>query len=240
MTGWITSLIDSLGYGGVLFLMVLENVFPPIPSELIMPLAGFLAGQGRMSFPLAVLAGTAGSVLGALPLYALGRWVGQARLCRWTERHGHWLAVSPNDIRHAREWFDRHGGKAVLLGRLVPGVRSLVSIPAGTAEMAILPFLGYTAVGTALWAGLLTGLGMLLGQNYARVERFLGPLTYLVLGVFVVAFVIRVIRLKRAQRKTATSDTGATQSCAERAPSCGEGGSGPARATPNPEECGRF
>lgn len=97
MTGWITSLVESLGYRGILLLMFLENVVPPVPSELIMPLGGFLAGQGKLGLLGVVLAGTAGSVLGALPLYGLGRWVGQPRLCRWAERHGHWLAVSPEE-----------------------------------------------------------------------------------------------------------------------------------------------
>ena len=201
MTDWITSLVESLGYWGVLALMFLENVVPPIPSELIMPLGGFLAGQGRLSLGLVVLAGTAGSVLGALPLYGIGRWIGEARLCRWTQRHGHWLAVSPDDVRRAREWFGRHGGKAVLLGRLVPGVRSLVSIPAGTARMPLLPFIAYTFVGTAVWAGILAWLGTLLGRNYARVENYLGPATYVVFGGILVAFVVRVVRLRRATRQ---------------------------------------
>ena len=201
MDGWLTSFVERLGYVGVLILMFLENVVPPIPSELIMPLAGFRAGQGHLNFALVVLAGTAGSVLGALPLYGVGRWVGQARLLRWTERHGHWLAVSPDDVRGARRWFDRHGGKAVLIGRLVPGVRSLISIPAGAAEMPVLPFLVYTAVGTAAWAGLLAGLGTMLGRNYDRVGRYLGPATYVVFGVLAVSFVVRVIRLRRKRNR---------------------------------------
>src|SRR5688500_10733809 len=105
MTDWSGRIVESMGYGGVVFLMFLENVLPPIPSEVIMPLAGFLAGQGKLSLVGVVAAGTAGSVLGALPLYALGRWLGQERLCRWAGRWGHWLAVSPDDIRRSGEWF---------------------------------------------------------------------------------------------------------------------------------------
>jgi membrane protein DedA with SNARE-associated domain len=195
----ITSLVESLGHWGILALMFLENVVPPVPSELIMPLGGFLAGQGRLNFALVVLAGAAGSVLGALPLYGLGRWVGEARLCRWAGRHGHWLAVAPDDVRRARAWFARHGGKAVLLGRLIPGVRSLVSVPAGTARMPLIPFLAYTAVGSAAWSAALAYAGRLLGRNYARVEAFVGPAAYVVFGGIVVAFVVRVVLLKRAR-----------------------------------------
>ena len=200
MMQWITTFIDSMGYWGILLLMFLENVLPPIPSELIMPLGGYLCGQGRMNLPIVILAGTAGSVLGALPLYGLGRWIGQQRLCRWTERHGHWLAVSPDDVLRARQWFDRHGSKAVFLCRLVPGIRSLISIPAGAGEMPMARFLIYTIVGSAIWTAVLAWLGKLLGQNYAQVEKYVGPITYVVLGIIVVAFVVRAVRLKRARR----------------------------------------
>jgi membrane protein DedA with SNARE-associated domain len=218
MTEWSGRIVESLGYGGVVFLMFLENVLPPIPSELIMPLAGFLAGQGKLSLAGVVAAGTAGSVLGALPLYALGRWLGQERLCRWAGRWGHWMAVSPDDIRHSAEWFGRHGGKAVFLCRLVPGVRSLVSVPAGAARMPLLPFLAYTAVGTAAWAGALAWLGRTLGQNYGRVQQYLAPVTYLVLAGLVVGFVIRAVRLRRGR---ARGTAGNEQACAAAAPAPG-------------------
>jgi membrane protein DedA with SNARE-associated domain len=215
MTQWPGTLVESTGYGGIVLLMFLENVLPPIPSELIMPLAGFLAAQGKLGLAGVVAAGTAGSVLGALPLYGLGRWVGQDRLCRWSSRWGHWVAVSPEDIRKSADWFGRHGGKAVLLCRLIPGVRSLVSIPAGAARMPLAPFLAYTAVGTAVWAGALAWLGRALGQNYGRVEQYLGPVTYVVLGGLAVAFAFRVVRLKRAARHDAA---GSVAACAAEAP----------------------
>jgi membrane protein DedA with SNARE-associated domain len=154
-------------------------------------------------------------VLGALPLYGLGRWVGQDRLCRWSSRWGHWVAVSPEDIRKSADWFGRHGGKAVLLCRLIPGVRSLVSIPAGAARMPLAPFLAYTAVGTAVWAGALAWLGRALGQNYGRVQQYLGPVTYVVLGGLAVAFALRVVKLKRAARHDAA---GSVAACAAEAP----------------------
>ena len=196
MTGWSTHVVESMGYGGVVFLMFLENVLPPIPSELIMPLAGFQAGQGKLRLSGVVAAGTVGSVLGALPLYGLGRWLGQERLCRWAGRWGHWAAVSPDDIRKSAEWFGCHGGKAVLVGRLVPGIRSLISVPAGAARMPLVPFLVYTAIGTAAWAGALAWLGKALGQNHGRVEKYIGPATYAVLGAILVAFIVRAVKVR--------------------------------------------
>lgn len=200
MGDWVTSTVESAGYWGIVLLMFVENVFPPIPSELIMPLAGFQAARGDLSLWGVIVAGTAGSVLGALPLYYLGRAVGEERLKRWACRHGHWVAVSAEDLDRVKQWFDRRGNAAVFLCRLVPGIRSLVSIPAGVHRMALVPFLLYTALGTAIWAGALAYVGSLLGQNYRRVEQWMGPVTYVVLGGIVIAFVVRAIRLKRKHR----------------------------------------
>ncbi|HEX2100556.1 MAG TPA: DedA family protein, partial [Candidatus Synoicihabitans sp.] len=144
MTDWITSIVERFSYGGVVFLMFLENVFPPIPSELIMPLAGFVSAEGRLSFWGVIIAGTAGSVLGALPLYGLGHSAGEKRLRSWLERRGHWVGVSSDDLTKAIDWFDRRGGLTVLFCRLIPGVRSLISIPAGLAHMNFVVFLAYT------------------------------------------------------------------------------------------------
>ena len=143
MAEWIKSFMESLGYLGIGLLMFLENIFPPIPSELIMPLAGFTAAQGRLSFWGAVAAGIVGSVLGQLPLYYLGRLAGEEQLKRWADRYGKWLTVSHEEIERAKGWFDHHGGKAVFLCRLIPGIRSLISIPAGMAKMHLLAFLLY-------------------------------------------------------------------------------------------------
>lgn len=201
MSDWVTSAVESLGYWGIVLLMFLENVVPPVPSELIMPLAGFQAGRGELSFWGVVAAGTAGSVLGAVPLYYLGRWIGEQRLRRWVERHGHWLAVSTEDLDKVADWFHRRGGVAVLLCRLIPGVRSLISIPAGIHRMNLLPFLLYTALGTGVWAGVLAYVGKLLGKNYHRVENWLGPVTYVVIAAIVLAFVVRAVKLKRQNRR---------------------------------------
>jgi len=202
MTEWITSTIYSLGYVGIGFLMFLENLFPPIPSELIMPLAGFVVQQGKMDFTLVVLAGVIGTVLGALPWFYAGRLLGEERLKKLCDRYGKWLGISGEDITKSKNWFDRYGNKAVLLCRLVPGVRTLISIPAGIGNMNIIPFLIYSTIGTTLWVLLLTYAGFALGQNYKVVETYIDPISKVVVIVVVVAFVGFVI-FKLTKSKTA-------------------------------------
>ena len=199
MLEWIQNTMTSLGYSGVALLMFVENVFPPIPSELIMPLAGFTAGRGDLSFVGVVLAGALGSLLGQLPLYYLGRWVGEDQLVAWAERYGKWLTVSGKDIRRADDWFDKHGHKTVFFARLVPGVRSLISIPAGLSEMHLPTFLLYSALGTGLWAFILAALGAILGENYDAVETYLGPVSFIVVGGLLLWAIVWVVRRRRTQ-----------------------------------------
>lgn len=192
MFDWITGLVERSGYLGVLLLMLAENVFPPIPSELIMPLAGFSAAQGKLHILFVVLAGTVGSLLGALFWYYVGRWLGADRLRRFANRHGRWLSLSPDEIDRAHAWFDRHGAKAVFLGRLIPAVRSLISVPAGLTGMPLAPFLAWTALGTALWTVLLAGAGYVLQSQYARVADYLNPFSNVVVGLLVLLYLYRV------------------------------------------------
>ena len=199
MTDWIQTLMDSLGYLGILLLMVLENVFPPIPSELIMPSAGFAAARGDMSLGMVVLMGTLGSVIGTLPLYYIGRAFGEDKLVAWADKHGKWLTLSGKDIRKADDWFDRHGSKAVLFGRMVPGIRSLLSLPAGMSEMPLPKFLIYSAIGSALWSAALAYAGYALGENYDRVEQYVGPASKVILGLLVVGAVAWFVKRKREQ-----------------------------------------
>lgn len=194
MARWVMDVIYSTGYFGVVLLMFAENVFPPIPSEVIMPLAGFMASQGKFAFAGVVLAGTVGSVLGALPSYFLGRAVGEERLKSLADAHGRWLTVSRRDVERAGRWFDRHGAKAVFFCHFVPGVRSLISVPAGVARMHPAWFLACTAAGAGLWAALLASLGYFLGANFRRVEEYLDPASYVVLGAVVALYVVRVVR----------------------------------------------
>ena len=199
MASWVIGFISSAGYGGILLLMFIENVFPPIPSELIMPLAGFMVAQDKLDFIGTTLAGMAGSVLGALPLYFAGKKLGEERVKRLADRHGRWLTISRQDIERASRWFHRHGGAAVFLCRLIPGVRSFISVPAGIIGMNFLQFLAYTSIGTALWAALLAYLGYLLGSNFTKVGEYLDPASWIVLGAIGVLYIVRVVRHKGAQ-----------------------------------------
>ena len=140
MGDWITNAVQSLGATGVGLLMLLENIFPPIPSEVVMPLVGFLSARHRVDFWPSVVAGTLGSLAGATVWYAIGRSVGERRLCDWVDAHGRWLALTCGDIDRAKRWFERHEGLAVLIGRLIPGVRTFISVPAGFAEMPVMSF----------------------------------------------------------------------------------------------------
>jgi len=194
MATWVVDFISSTGYLGILLLMFVENVFPPIPPEVIMPLAGYLAAQGKLTFAGIVAAGMAGSVLGALPFYYAGRKLGEERLKTFADAHGRWLTVSREDIEKAKQWFDRHGRATVFLCRLVPGIRSLISIPAGVARMSLLPFLAYTAAGSGIWAGLLAYCGYLLERNFERVSEYLDPVSWVVFGVIAAIYIVRVIR----------------------------------------------
>lgn len=144
MFGWITDFIAQSGYFGIALLMLVENVFPPIPSELIMSIAGYSASQGQLNIVVVVIAGTVGSVAGAVFWYCVGLWLGCDRIRRFAASHGRWLTITPEEVDHACDWFGRHGGKAVFLGRLVPAVRTLISIPAGIAEMKLTKLLVYS------------------------------------------------------------------------------------------------
>lgn len=196
MFDWVVSTIDSWGYAGVFLLMVSEHLFPPIQSEVIMPLAGFLAAQGKMSLLLTIVIGTLGSVLGTTAWYFIGMWIGEARLKRFAAKHGRLMALSPSDIDNARGWFQRHGAAAVFFGRMIPAIRTLISVPAGLSGMPFWRFLAYTTAGSAIWTGILTLAGLLLHENYTRVEGYIDPLSKLVVITVVGAYLYRVITWK--------------------------------------------
>ena len=194
MEEWITNTMNSLGYMGIGLLMFAENLFPPIPSELIMPLAGFVVAKGKMNFTIAVLAGVIGTILGAFPWYYAGVFVGEERLKNLADKYGKWIAVSSQDIDKVNAWFNRYGKKAVLFGRLVPGIRTLISLPAGLNGMPLVPFLLYSTLGTTLWVMLLTFLGFILGDNYKLVDKYLDPVSNIVLAALIIAFVVWVVK----------------------------------------------
>ncbi len=182
---WVTDVIARLGYIGVAALVALENLFPPIPSELILPLAGFLAGQGRFALPLVIVAATAGSTAGALVVYGLGAKLGERRVRRLAERYGAFLQLSDEDIDRAEGWFDRHGGRAVILGHLAPLIRSVISIPAGLRRMPLWRFVLYTALGSGLWNTVLVTLGYALGDRWQQVNQYTTYFEYAVIVLIV-------------------------------------------------------
>jgi membrane protein DedA with SNARE-associated domain/uncharacterized membrane protein YkvA (DUF1232 family) len=190
---WITQIISEYGYPGIVLLMLGENVFPPIPSELIMPLAGFVAAQGQLNPVLVVLAGTLGSVLGALPWYYAGSWLGEARMCALAARHGRWLTLDDKDVGKAIRWFERHGRMAVLVGRLIPTVRTLISLPAGMARMPLAPFLLFSSLGSLLWTAALAAAGYVLDSNYGLVGDYLDRASRIIIGLIVLTYLWRLV-----------------------------------------------
>ena len=201
LANWVINTVHTLGYVGIGALTAAEDIFPPIPSELILPLAGFLAGQGRFALPLVIAAATTGSLTGALFLYALGRWVGEQRLRRFTQRFGRWLLVDESDLDRAHQWFGRHGGLAVLIGRLIPGVRSFISIPAGIEEMPIHRFVLFTVVGSGIWNTVLAVLGWWLGSQWDKVQQYARILEYGALALVIGGVAFLVWRRVKGKKK---------------------------------------
>jgi membrane protein DedA with SNARE-associated domain len=194
MIEWIVQTIADLGYAGIFGLMVLENLFPPIPSELIMPLAGFAVARGDLGLPGVLAAGVAGSVVGNIPWFLAGRYLGHERLRALAGRYGRIWTISPDEVDRAVAWFRRYGPGAVFLGRLVPAIRTIISAPAGVARMNVSLFLAVTTAGTVFWIGLLTAAGVLLEAQYARVADYVDPVSKAVVAGLVLMYVYRLVR----------------------------------------------
>lgn len=171
----LTDVIAQSGYWGIALLMLLENVIPPIPSEVIMPLAGFSVARGEMSMVGAISSGTFGTVLGALIWFYIGQLLGPRRVYRLAQRYGKWLGISGKDVMAVQKWFSQRGGYwSIALGRLLPSIRTYISVPAGIARMSLIPFLIFTTLGSAVWVTFLTGAGYYLGDNYEQIGMILG------------------------------------------------------------------
>jgi membrane protein DedA with SNARE-associated domain len=186
---WVLDVIAALGYVGLALLLIAENLFPPIPSEVVLPLAGFLVGRGDLGFWQALLASTFGSVAGALILYVLGRYGGRKLVLRY----GRFLHVDEDRLDRADGWFRRYGDWVVLFARVVPFARSVVSIPAGTMKMPAVRFTALTALGSRAWNTLLIGAGVVLGANWQRVEAWIGSYSDVVLVVAAVGVAILLV-----------------------------------------------
>ncbi|MEU4334608.1 DedA family protein [Micromonospora lupini] len=197
LTGWVAAVIEAMGPVGVALLVALESIVPPIPSEIVLALAGFLSHEGKFNVVVVVLAATVGSLVGALVLYWLGAALGEERLKRWLDRIP---LVDRDDLERADRWFERHGRWAVLIGRVVPVVRSLVSVPAGANRMPLGEFVLLTTIGSGVWNALIVGAGYALGSRWQDVARYSDWFNYaigLVFVVMVVGWVIRKIRRRR-------------------------------------------
>lgn len=204
MDQWIKDFLEQTGALGVGALMLLENIFPPIPSEVVMPWAGYSASQGNTSFLAVVAAGSVGSFAGALFWYLTARWIGKQRLANWIEGHGAWLTITPSDLDRVDNWFESWGSTAVLVCRMIPGLRTLISVPAGFAEMPLGRFSGFTAIGTVLWTALLASIGWWLGENYSSIAGPLGWISLAVIAAMFAWWLYRVIA-QHTHRKRRTN-----------------------------------
>ena len=198
MEGWLFYLIERGGYVGIFFLMLAETIFPPIPSEVVMPLAGVVAAKGGLEFGFVALAGTAGAMAGNLFWYWVARSIGLMRIKQILLRYGRWLALDWSDVVRIRWLFRRHGRSLVLIGRTLPTIRTIISLPAGVARMELKRFLIWSTIGTAIWSTGLAAAGWLLGSQLSDVENFVGPLANIMLVAIVFGYVWRQLRWKVA------------------------------------------
>ena len=197
MLHWISYLVGALNYSGVAILMAIENIFLPLPSELIMPLAGFETANGRLSLFGVIIAGTIGSVLGGVPLYYAGRALGEARPEKWLERYGRWTLLRGKDLERATARFSGNSFVDVIIAQMVPGVRGLISIPAGGARMNLGLFLVANFIGTVVWCTVLALAGRILGANFTRIHQFLGPVGWTILGILIAGLGVWAFARKR-------------------------------------------
>ena len=197
MTDWVFRLIDATGYVGVFLLMFLETVFPPIPSEVIMPIAGLRAQDGPLTLWGVIASGTAGAMMGNFFWYLLARVIGMDRFHPFIDRHGRWLTMDWGDVQKAERLFGRYGGAVVGIGRVLPTVRSVVSIPAGLLHMRLKTFLLWSTVGTALWSAGLAAAGYVLGRRFDRIEEIVGPLSTAIIAAIVLTYVWRQFTWRR-------------------------------------------
>ena len=196
MDDWIIRLVNDTGYWGVALLMFLETVFPPIPSEVIMTVAGVSAARGNVNFGGVVASGTAGAMLGNYLWFLLAIKFGKERLQRFLEKHGRWLTLHWTEVERGQALFTKHGSIIILVARMLPTFRSLISIPAGIFKMSHRRFLVFSAIGTAGWSAALAGAGYVLGSQFADVEKILGPLSTAIIVLIVVGYFWRLMTWK--------------------------------------------
>lgn len=179
---WVLSIMEKLGYLGIAFLMFLDNVFPPIPSEIIMPSAGYTAAKGELTLIGVIIAGSIGSLLAAALLYWIGRKIPQHHLFSLIERYGKYIHISVTDLEKSLTWFEKYGHRIVFFGRMIPAIRSLISIPAGMSNMPFRKFMAYSAAGTIIWTTFLAYIGYHFGENPALMSAITQRIGYIILA----------------------------------------------------------
>ena len=200
MEGWIMETLAEYGYYGVLALILVENLFPPIPSELILTFSGFLTASYQLSVVWMITAATIGSVIGAMILYGLGMFLDVPRLEKLTDRYGRWLRLKRKDIHRADQWFRKHGPWTVLVCRVIPLIRSLISIPAGMSGMNFPLFILLTAIGSLVWNSILILTGMKLGEHWESVVQYMdiySNVIYILIGICVMIIGMKYIVFHR-------------------------------------------
>lgn len=186
MTDWIISIMEQLGYFGIALLMFLDNVFPPIPSEVIMPSAGFAASKGQLLLSGVIIAGSFGSLLAAALLYWVGRKIPNQSIFNWVDRYGKYLFIKSEDVKKALDWFEKYGHRVVFFGRMVPAVRSLISIPAGMSHMPFWKFMLYSSVGTIIWTTFLACVGYYFGNNIELMQQIFSRVGYVIIVIVLI------------------------------------------------------
>jgi membrane protein DedA with SNARE-associated domain len=197
MYEWVTNIMEQFGYMGIFFMMALENVFPPIPSEIVLPFSGFMTTNSELTVIGVIITATCGSVFGAIVLYGIGRLIDVERLEKIVDRWGHIIRIKKEDIHKADNWFDKYGYWTVLFCRMIPLIRSLISIPAGMSNMNFTLFLLFTLIGTLIWNIILIMIGVTLGENWDSILGFMDMYSNITYAIIAIAFIIFVIMFAR-------------------------------------------
>lgn len=202
LTQWITSIMEQLGYFGIALLMFLDNIFPPIPSEIIMPSAGYTASQGQLLLVGVVIAGCIGSLIAAALLYWVGYTFNHERIFRFVDRYGKFLFLKSVDVKKSLDWFEQYGHRIVFFGRMIPAVRSLISIPAGMSHMPFWKFMFYSSLGTIIWTTFLASVGFYFGENQILMQQIFSQASYIILSLLAIFLLWLAYRRYLHKRKS--------------------------------------
>ncbi len=202
MTAWIISIMEQLGYFGIALLMFLDNVFPPIPSEIIMPSAGFTASQGQLLLSGVIIAGSTGSLVAAAVLYWMGRKISHDSIFKFIDHYGKYLFIKSNDVKKSLDWFEQYGHRIVFFGRMIPAARSLISIPAGMSRMPFWKFMTYSGLGTIIWTSFLACVGYYFGNNTELMHQIFSQVGYIIIAIVITLILWVLYRRQKRKNKS--------------------------------------